>query len=288
MYYNAIYQPTDIITIIDNLDHPEGVNFGLDGFGYTGGEAGQLYKFSVDGTCNVIANTGGAIGGICVDGNGIIYECNYGKPYVHRVTPDGKVSVYSAGTESRPAIYPNYPVFDSRGNLYYSDSGDFYKPTGSLYVVRPDGRTEKLVGDNFHFPNGLAIDANETWLYMIQSSVSNILRFPMEDGWLGEPEIFATLPGTVPDGLAFAESGNLYVACYNPDVILRITPKRCVETVVFDPYADRLNRPTNVAFVPGTTLLCFANLGGHSINCIDVGEIGQTLKYPKLQELAIG
>lgn len=283
MYRNAIYQPTDVVTLIDGLNHPEGVNFGPDGSGYTGGEAGEVYKFQVDGTCEIIGNTGGSIGGICADGNGNIYECNYGKPYVHRVTPDGEVSVYSSGTELRSAFYPNYPVLDSKGNLYYSDSGkDFYKPSGAIYVVRPNGQTEKLVGDHYHFPNGLAIDADETWLYMIQSSASNILRFPMKDGQLGEPEIYVTLPNTVPDGLAFSESGNLYVACYVPDVILRITPQRRIETVVFDPHAAYLTRPTNVAFAPGTTKLCFANLGGFSINYIDVGEKGQALKYPKL------
>ncbi|MEB3100944.1 SMP-30/gluconolactonase/LRE family protein [Ferviditalea candida] len=137
------------------------------------------------------------------------------------------MSVYSSGTKEFPAKYPNYPVFDNKGNLYYSDSGgDFYRAEGRIVVVRPDGATEHLYGGHLHFPNGMAIDAEEKNLYVIQSSASNILRF-------------------------------------------------------IDPYADRMNRPANVAFEPGSTRLFFANLGGFSVNAVDVGEKGLRLKYPK-------
>lgn len=272
----------DVSVIAADLDHPECVAFGPDGRAYAGGEAGQLFRFTPEGEKEIIAHTGGGIGGLCLDARHNVYECNYGLPHVHRVMPDGTVTVYSKGTAGRPAVLPNFPAFDSRGNLYYSDSGDFYKPSGCLFVVRPDGRTEHLFGDHLHFPNGLAIDAEETWLYLIQSTVSNILRFPLREGGVGEPEVFITLPGTVPDGLAFAAGGNLYVACYAPDVILRVTPDRHVETVVEDRMAERLNRPTNVAFAPGSTLLYFANLGGFSVNAVDVGEQGLPLRYPEL------
>lgn len=278
---NQLFTIHDVQVVVSDIDHSECVNFSPDGTGYAGGEAGQLYRFTMDGEKHIVANTGGGIGGLCVDSNGNVYECNYGKSCVHRITPKGEVSIYSGGTDQEPVVLPNYPVFDGQGNLYYSDSGDFYKPSGRLYVVRPDGKTKKIYGDHLHFPNGLAIDAEEKWLYVIQSSSSNIIRFPLDGGKLGDPEIYVQLPRTVPDGLAFAESGNLYVSCYVPDAIYRIKPNRLVETVVEDMYADRLNRPTNIAFEPGTTRLCFANLGGVTVNSIDVGEKGQPLRYPK-------
>jgi gluconolactonase len=277
----------DVTVVASDLDHPECVAFGPDGRAYAGGEAGQLFRFTLDGATEMMANTGGGIGGLCVDGDGNVYECNYILPHVHRVTPSGEVTVYSRGSAGRAAVVPNFPVFDSRGNLYYSDSGDFYKPSGCLFVVRPDGTTEHLAGDHLHFPNGLALDAGEAWLYVIQSTAANIVRYPLRDGAVGAPEIFITLPGTVPDGLAFAASGNLYVACYVPDVILRVTPDRHVETVVEDRMAERLNRPTNVAFAPESTRLLFANLGGQSVNALDVGEKGAPLRYPSLRHGAV-
>jgi gluconolactonase len=279
---DCLYSVHDLEVVASDLDHPECVNVGPDGLAYAGGEAGQLFALDLKGAVRLLANTGGGIGGLCLDGAGNVYECNYGAPVVHRVTPTGAVTVYSRGTRDLPAIYPNYPVFDRHGNLYYSDSGELYRPSGRLYVVRPDGRTELLFGDHLHFPNGLAIDAEERWLYMIQSTAANILRFPLRDGEVGRPEIYVDLPGTVPDGLAFAQSGNLYVACYAPDVVLRVTPRRQVERVVADPWADRLNRPTNVAFVPGTGRLLIANLGGFTVVALDLPEeVGQPLNYPR-------
>jgi gluconolactonase len=271
----------EVKVIATGLDHPECVNFGPDGFGYAGGELGQVFRFDLDGNVRQIASTGSGIGGVCLDGDGNVYECNYGKPHVHKITPDGKVSVYSRGTDQRPAVTPNYAVFDSKGNLYYSDSGDYYKATGGIFVVRPNGVTEHLLGDHLHFPNGLAIDADETFLYVIQTTAQNVLRFPLQDGRIGEGEIYIQLPGTAPDGLAFAESGNLYVSCYVPDVIFRVTPRRIVETVVQDFGGDKLNRPTNVAFAPGTDLLCIANIGGTGIHALSVGEKGLPLRYPR-------
>src|SRR5258706_9687664 len=165
--------------VVSGLDHAECVNFGPDGRGYAGGEAGQLVRFTMDGKSEQVATVpGGGIGGFCLDSSGNVYECDYRLPHVYKIAPDGKVSLHSKGTENRPAVLPNYPVFDSKGNLYYSDSGDFYKPNGRLFVIRPDGRTEHLFGDHLHFPNGLGIDAEEKWLFVIQSSAPTSFTFP--------------------------------------------------------------------------------------------------------------
>src|SRR5437868_2860207 len=102
----------DVAVLAADLDHPECVNVGPDGHAYAGGEGGQLFRIGLDGATELVANTGGGIGGLCVDGNGNVYECNYGHPHVHRITPAGEVSVYSQGSPERPAFLPNYPAFD--------------------------------------------------------------------------------------------------------------------------------------------------------------------------------
>lgn len=281
MQIHSIHSIYEVKTIAEGMDHPECLAFHPDGTGYAGGEAGQLYRFDLDGAVAEVANTGGGIGGLCLDGTGAVFECNYGLSRVHRVGTDGTVTVVSEGGPELSARLPNFPVFDGQGHLFFSDSGDFYKANGRIFRVRPGGATEAVVAGGLQFPNGMAVSPDGKWLYVIQSSASNILRYPLANGELGDPEIYITLPGTVPDGLAFSEHDHLYVACYTPDMIYRITPDRVADTLVFDPYADRLNRPTNVAFAPNRTLLCFANLGGGGIHAVDVGEKGVPLHYPK-------
>ena len=274
----------DVQVMAVSLDHAECLNFGPDGACYAGGEDGQVYRFRDGEAPEIYARTGGGIGGVCLDADGNLYDCNYGLATVHRVSPGGDVSAYSAGTAEQPATEPNYALFDADGFLYYSDSGSYYQPNGRLYVVRPTGETEFLFGGHLHYPNGLAIDPDGSWLYVVQSTAPNIIRFPFEGpGRLGEPEIYVKLRGVVPDGLAFAASGNLYVACYTPDVILRVHSNRNVEVVIEDPGSDVLNRPTNVAFEPGTNDLWFVNFGGHSVGAIDVGEPGALLRMPQLR-----
>jgi gluconolactonase len=266
-----------------NLDHPECVACGPDGKLYAGSESGDVFRLDPDtGLQETIGHVGGSIGGIALDGGGNLYECNYGKCVVQKLSIDGKASLFSEGSEGCKAVYPNYPVFDRQGNLFYSDSGDYYRPGGRIFVVRRGGRTELASGSHLHFPNGLAIDPEGQWLYAVQSIAPNIIRFPLRDGALGEPEIYLPLSNCVPDGLAFAASGNLYVACYVPDCIFRITPRRTLELVVRDHGADFLTRPTNVAFRPGDPNLYYANLGGFHIGSVPVGEYGAPLHFPTL------
>lgn len=273
----------DIHTVASDLDHAEGLNFGPDEACYAGGEEGQIYRVTSDGAVSRYAQTGGGLGGVCLDAVGNLYACNYATARVERIAPDGMVELYSVGTSDIPALEPNYPVFDADGFLFYSDSGNYYRPCGRIFVVRPDGTTEHTFGGHLQYPNGLAIDPSNTWLYVVQSTAANIIRFPLRgEGRVGEPETYVRLPGVVPDGIAFASSGTLYVACYSPDVILRVGLDRRVESVVEDLGSDLLNRPTNVAFEPQTTNLWFVNFGGHSMRWIDVGEPGANLHLPAM------
>ena len=39
---------TQVSVLVDGLDHPEGIAWGLDGYAYAGGEAGQLYRIDIE------------------------------------------------------------------------------------------------------------------------------------------------------------------------------------------------------------------------------------------------
>jgi len=169
------------------------------------------------------------------------------------------------------------------GNYYFSDSGEYWKPTGQLVRVKPNREAKSLVGGNWHFSNGLAISPKDGSVFMIESTAADILRISInKDGTTGRPEIYAQLQGTVPDGLAFSKNGNLYCSCYYPNRIYVIYPDQNVELLIEDITGEVLNQPTNMAFEPKGTRLFFANLGGAHVGAFEVGEQGMPLYYPKL------
>jgi gluconolactonase len=270
--------------LADGLDHPECVTWGPDGFVYAGGEAGQIYRVSLDGEVHQVGSTGGFILGVCLDGDGNIYACDSATAAIMRVTPDGKVSTYFAGLDGRRLASPNYPVFDRSGNLYFSESGDYHRDTGRLWVVRPDGSGEVLREDVNAFPNGVALDGEETSLYVVLSALPGIVRVPVRGGRVegGRVEVVAELPKRVPDGIALDSEGAIYVACYAPDEILRITVDGRLEVVADDWERVVLAAPTNVAFCgPHLDVLVVASLGRWHLTKTTVSVPGQPLNYPR-------
>ncbi len=262
-------------SLVEGLDHPEGVCWSpAEGVVYAGGEAGQVYRFGLDGGGleQVAAVEGGFMLGMALDGDGNLYVCEPVSGHVQRIAPDGRAEPYGG-----PVGYPNYPVFDADGNLWVSDSGTWDQVSGGLVRIAPGGATER-VGGPYRFANGMAIRGEH--LYLIESQGPGVLRMPLEGG---RPEQIVELPRTVPDGLAFDAEGGLWIGCYQPNRIYRLGPDGALETVVDDWTGEYVLTPTNLAFAgPDLDLLVLASLGGWGVKAIDPGVRGQPLHYPRI------
>jgi gluconolactonase len=278
--FAAVFEP-----FAAGLDHPEGVTVGPDGRIYAGGEAGQVYRVSLDGTSEMIGTTGGFALGLCMDGDLAAYVCDTDRRAVVRVTPDGTASVYASGTPSRPMRNPNYPVFGGDGNLYVSDSGGWKTNDGCIWVIRPDGTCEILRDDIVAFPNGLALGLDDSYLYVIESVGGRVVRVAVSQGRSSGPieSVCEMPPRHVPDGLAFDIDGGLYIACYTPDVIFRLAPDGTMDTVDEDWESTILSAPTNIVFAgPDRTTLVAASLGRWHLSKASVRVPGAALHYPRL------
>jgi len=269
-----------------NLDHPEAVAWGPDGKVYAGGELGQVYRFGLeDRACELFAQVeGGFVLGMAHDAGGNVYACDEKLARVHRITPDGKVSVYADGNDREKIRLPNYPVFDDAGNLYVSDSGDFGSCNGVIWRIRPGGEAEIWDRSANGFTNGMCLSADGRALYVVESSPPLISRLEIgEDGYPGKRTVIVELPRQVPDGVALDQEGNLYIALFNPNILYRYTTGGKLETLYDDWQQLNLLAPTNVAFGgPDMKTLIIASLCGWSVHTARLDIAGLPVRYPTL------
>ena len=282
-----VFRLDQFTTLVDGLDHPEGVAWGADGNWYAGGEAGQLYRIASDGSFSQVATTGGFVLGLALDAAHNIYACDLFQNKVFRVSAAGDVSVYSAGSAERSFVAPNYPVFTDSGDLYVSSSGGFDEKNGCVFMIRPNGETIVASEAIDHFPNGMALSADGRELYVILSNMPGIVKAAIRaDGTLGEPQLVVELPGAVPDGLAFDVEGNLYIACYAPNKILRYSAAGALELAAEDWQSVVLSAPTNIAFGGAAMRYAiFGSLGRWHLSMLEMPVAGARLRYPDLAKL---
>jgi sugar lactone lactonase YvrE len=262
------------------LRHPEGVTIDEEGNVWCGGEGGEIYRIRRDGSdIELVASTEGFTLGLAFDGNGNLYTCDLKHASVFRLSvADGSLEPFADGSEGRKIRIPNVPVVDERRNcLYVSDSYDMEEPGPGIWKFGLDTGEGDLWYDRpMTFANGMALSSEGDFLYVAETFARKITRIPiLEDGTAGESVTFVEGIERLPDGLAFDAGGNLYVSCYEPSRIYRVSPDRKIDLLVDDPEAHTLCHPTNCAF-RGEELFT-SNLGRWHITRIDVGTEGLSL-----------
>lgn len=270
--------------LVDGLDHPEGVAVGPDGTLWAGGEAGQIYRVDHrEATFEQVADTGGFLLGVTVDGDGRVIVCDVGRRQVLRFDPASKeLEVLTAGPAGRPMVNPNWSVFDADGNLYVTDSGHWDQQDGRVLVVRPDRTTEVFSDEVTAFPNGACLTADGTALLVLESIPPALVRVPLAGTDAGTRQVIAELPGTVPDGICLDVDGRAYVCCYRPDTILAVDPDGTVSTLLNDPLGTSLAAPTNAVWVgEERRTLVTGNLGRWHLAAFEPGASGVPLVYPE-------
>jgi sugar lactone lactonase YvrE len=268
--------PPGLRVVAEGLDHPECVCWSPSlGRVLAGGEAGQLYRFGLDGeVLELVAQVeGGFLCGVAADGDGNAYACDIHHGRVVRISPDGEVRPHGDAIG-----YPNYPVFGPDGTLWVSDSGTYAQGDGGIVRIDPDGAMERLPLPGLAFANGMALRGDR--LYVVESQGPRVVAVPLAGG---RPEPVVELPRTVPDGLAFDIDGGLWISYYQPNRIDRLDLGGGLRTVLDDWSGWEVAMPTNVAFAgPRLDVLVLANLGGWFVSAFDPGVRGAPLHYPRL------
>jgi gluconolactonase len=252
------------------IDHAEGLAIDGDGMVWAGGEEGQVYRGWLDGEPREVARLPGRTLGFALDADGNAYCATIAEPGVFRITPEGDVSLVSAGAPDRPAVEPNHLAFLPSATLVFSDSGAWGEDDGCIFAVTPDGASRVADTSTSRFPNGLAVLDDGRTLAVVESSLPGISALSIsEDGSLGERRVLVEMPGTVPDGLAVDARGRLLVSCWAPDAVFVLEPDGELRLLAHDPLRYVLHEPTNIAFVPGTNTLVTANYGERFLSVLE-------------------
>lgn len=155
-------------------------------------------------------------------------------------------------------------VFDSAGNLFFTDQGQtgLHDPTGRLYRLRPNGQLDLLLA-NVPSPNGVALSPDERVLYLGVTRGNQVWRVPLlPDGSVSKVSAFFTSYGpSGPDGLAVDTSGRVLVA--NPGLgLVWVLNHRAEPELVLKSCAGA--SLTNLAFggADSRTLFCTESVSG--------------------------
>ena len=274
---------------IRGLDHPESIGIGPDGTAYTTGTGCQVYRIDLDNnTYEQFATTKARCLGTVVDADGKLYAAHAGGDDVLKITPTGEVSLYATGPGGSKFLCANYPAFDRRGQMYLSESGDWSGAlNGHLYKIPPGGGEAQLwFPEPVDTPNAIALDAEEKYLYFVETFGNAIARIAINsDGSAGQFERVLHMPRHIPDGIAFDESGRLWIACHRPDriCVFDLGTKR-LEIFADDWRGHALRGPTDVAFAgPNRDILLAASLDNLVVHRFDnVVVRGLKLNHPNL------
>lgn len=176
---------------------------------------GRIFRIDPRGDWTLVAQWDGEPNGLKFlnDRELLVTDYRNGLMAVDVVT--GAVRSYLDRRNSERFKGVNDLIFDSRGNLYFTDQGQtgLHDPTGRLYRLRPSGHLDLLL-HNVPSPNGVALSPDERVLYLAVTRGNQVWRVPLlEDGSVSKVGAFFTSCGpSGPDGLAVDEAGRVIVA----------------------------------------------------------------------------
>ncbi len=195
----------------------------------------------------VYRDPSGPSNGLTFDKQGRLIACDYGHHRVTRTEKDGKITVLAERYEGKRFNSPNDVVVKSDGSVYFTDPSYGCKPEDrelpykGVFRIRPDGKADLLVSD-FDMPNGLCFSADESKLYIADSSKRAHIRVfdVKKDGSISGGKVVATLVKQgVPDGMKIGPEGHLYSSAA-PGVLVYDRSGKLVDTIPVPEVATNL------------------------------------------------
>jgi gluconolactonase len=226
---------------------------------------GRVFRIDPKGEWDLVAQWDGEPNGMKFLNAKQLLVTDYRNGLVVLDIASGQVRPYLERRNSERFKGVNDLVFDSRGNLYFTDQGQtgLHDPTGRVYRLGPDGRLDMLLS-NVPSPNGIVLSKDERFLFVAATRGNCVWRMPLlADGSVSKAGQFFTSYGpSGPDGLAMDDSGRLLVANPGLAYVWVLSPRAEPEEVLTGPAGASV---TNLAFggPDRKTVFCTDSTHGH-------------------------
>lgn len=181
--------------------------------------------------------------GLAFDVNGDILIANFGTDAIERMTRQGASRVLYDKIDGVPLGKTNFILSDSRGRIWFTVTTRQVPWTRSIneksadgYIGLIDENGIRIVADGFVGTNEIRLDANEEWMYVVETNGRRISRLRVgNDGSLSAREVYGPADlGGFPDGFAFDAFGNLWITLILNERLIALTPDGEVLTLLDD------------------------------------------------------
>ncbi len=304
-----------------DLQRPECILAERDGSLWSADARGGVVHIAPDGSQRLIAQhrhkafegaadevdrftVGTLPNGLAFAANGDILIANFGTDVLEVMTREGRTHVIYDTIDGRPIGKVNFVLRDRRNRIWLTISTRIKNWMQAIspkvadgYIALADEKGLRIVADGFRFTNEIRLDAEEEYLYIVETCGQCITRMRVaEDGSLSGREVFGPPKlGTAgfPDGIAFDAFGNLWGTLVMSDQIFVITPEGEFHVVLDDdkPEASlRLERafaedratPEHMLACGGSLAPWFASVtfGGADLKTVFIGSLrGSRIPY---------
>jgi len=262
-----------------DLLRPECILAESDGTLWTADARGGVMRIDADGTQTLIAqqtdNASTPVAhdaeqlvlgttlpnGLAFDRDGNIVIANFGTDAIELMARDGASRTLYDRIDGVPLGKTNFVLTDSKGRIWFTVTTrqvpwtrSINEKTADGYVGLIDESGIRIVADGFVGTNEIRLDANEEWLYVVETNARRISRLRVaDDGSLTDREIYGPQDlGGFPDGFAFDAHGNLWITLILNEKLIALTPEGEVLTLLDDGNPEAFAR-YEVHYAQGTT-----------------------------------
>ncbi len=181
--------------------------------------------------------------GLAFARNGDILISNFGTDCLEIMTRTGETRVLYDSIDGEPIGKVNFVLRDSKDRIWLTVSTRIRNWMEAVspnvrdgYIALVDEKGIRVVADGFHFTNEIRLDADEEWMYVVETCARRISRLRVgPDGSLTDREIFGPSDtGAFIDGIAFDSYGNLWGTHVMCDQIFAITPEGELRIILDD------------------------------------------------------